>query len=768
MSEKGKRGSSRRKGDVYQDLTALRFAVERYIDRKPFEMYLEYEKSGNLDDVVIFEESELLAYQVKWAANRYDNYTLDDFFAPDGRASMGRFAESWQRMRQRYPNQKLTACLCSDRGLDSSVARLVDDHGAFLPEVIENRKRKDDRETRSKLADASKLDDETFAAFLKGFRFVLQQPTLDELEQFIRTVLLGSGLGISDDSIFSDLRVAVEKHALFSRDAITLDWIDSLLERVQSKLLIPQVFQVNSEHFIEQKSLSEQLDRVLPQINGGYLIVTGLPGSGKSTSLTKYFDCLDRREYEIFRYYCFVSVNDNAQRMRIQAESLRSNLLDEFHRRYPSVLKRRFDHSERNFIECLESLARYFVGKGRRLVIFLDGLDHAERLDSEQRETVISALPSDVPDGVTVVVGTQELHKWPSFLKRARETPDSHIRMPLFSQAEVRAYLEDKRGVSGLSHADVAEIFRKCEGLPLYLWYVAEILISSDSPREALASLEPAAGGNIRDYYGLLWEEFDRVGMGNPRHLCVVMACLRFSVLRDELFRIQEALRRPDFEDAFKSMSHLLRETEDRLTVFHNSFREFVVDQIPGDWSREVNGQIASWLRGNRDSPRWFGNVFEYSYEAGDYTYVLNEVNAEYVDRALMHCRPSVEILDAIDWGIESAFKSQDIVQLSRLGSLKYRTGERLEHNLDHVILGKALLALGREQDVMSFAFSQENGSWLVDKRTALSLMSRLAEEGKWELGKRLFDIFMDEFRGVNADSENELMFHDEVKAPTA
>lgn len=55
---------------------------------------------------------------------------------------------------------------------------------------------------------------------------------------------------------------------------------------------------------------------------------------------------------------------------------------------------------------------------------------------------------------------------------------------------------------------------------------------------------------------------------------------------------------------------------------------------------------------------------FRYSDEAEDYAYVLDEVTAEFVDRALLHCRPSQEILDAIHWAIESAFKIRSIVQL--------------------------------------------------------------------------------------------------------
>lgn len=755
MSEIGKRGSSRRKGDEYQDLTALRLALEAYIERKHFEMYLEYEESGNLDDIVLFQGSDIFAHQVKYAVNSLENYEMVDFLNPDSPVSIKKFAASWQFLKQRFPDRRLTVCLCSNRGLDSTLFDIVNPDGTFKQEVIEDRKRGNAKKLRSDLASASGLNADSFAEFLADFQFVLRQPTLAELEQYIRTVLLDKELGLSDDAIFLDLKDAIKNNAIFSREAITSQSIDSLLERVQSKLLIPQVFPVNQDHFVEQKSLSEQLDKVLPHVNGGYLIVTGLPGSGKSTSLTMYFDALSSSTYEVFRYYCFVGVNDNAQRMRVQAESLRANLLSEFHRRYPDVLKRRFDYSERNFLECLATLAKFFVDHGRRFIILLDGLDHAERLQPEIRETVISALPSDVPEGVTIVVGTQELHKWPYFLKRARECPDSHIKMSLFSEAETRDYLENKRGISGLSHADIVEIYKRCEGLPLYLRYAAEILISSESLAEAIASLTPASGGDIRNYYGLLWDEFERVGMGEAKHLCAAMACMRFSVHRDELYKIA-ALNRPAFEDAYKCISHLLRDFDCRLTVFHNSFREFVISQVSDDWIKEIRSNICTFLKDNKDSPRWFGHVFKYCYDAEDYAYVLDEVNEEFVDRALLHCRPSAEILDAIHWAVEAAFSRQDIVQLSRLGSLKFRTGERLEYNLNRALLADALLALGREQDVITFAYSPEANHWLVESRTSLAVMYRLAEAGKFELGRRLFDVFTKEFRGIHFDSADD------------
>ena len=53
--------------------------------------------------------------------------------------------------------------------------------------------------------------------------------------------------------------------------------------------------------------------------------------------------------------------------------------------------------------------------------------------------------------------------------------------MPLFTVAETQDYLVNKRGISDLSNTDIVDIHRKCEGLPLYLRYVAEVIMSSET-----------------------------------------------------------------------------------------------------------------------------------------------------------------------------------------------------------------------------------------------------------------------------------------------
>ena len=754
MPNAAKTGSARRKGDDYQDLTALRLALDHYIAGTPFTMYLEFENSGNLDDIVFLRGKHIDAYQVRYSVSPHALYHFDDLTDTTSRVYLAKFSQSWAILRARFPDHRLTACLWTTRSLDADIADLVTPTGTFQPAVVDNRRRGAARQLRSCLQAAVGLDPEAFRAFLSAFQFLARRPTLADLEQHIRAVLLDQKLGFSDPAVFFRLKEVIQEHAVLSHDPITPDLLDTLFARFHTKLFVPQIFPVNRESLVDRTSFSYQLANSLRSADGTYLLITGLPGSGKSTALTTYFDGLDPAAYEVFRYYCFVGVNDNLQTLRIRAETFHANLLEAFHRRYPHILDRRFDYSQSHFLDSLRVLADYFLTHNRKLVLVLDGLDHAERLESATRDSVVSALPPSLPTNTVVVVGTQELHKWPHFLKQVRDSPDTHIPMPPFSRSDIHDYFTNKRGIPGLSHADIVELHKKSQGLPLHLRYTAEVLLSNDPPSAAIAALSPAISGDIRNYYAVLWDELDSVGSGTARHLCAVTACLRFAVHRNEFFAlVRSTMSRPVFEDAYKLISHLLRHSHDKLSVFHNSFREFVLDQLPNDWIRQVRSDIAAFLKREKDSPRWFAHVFQYCYDAADYSYSCTAVDAQFVERALARCRPSREILDALHCAIESAFQLQDLVHLSRLGILASRTEERLQHILDRPLLANTLLAQGRHEDVISFAYSREDDRWVVEHSTALAIVSALGRFGLLDVGRRLFGAFMDDFRGFDMDT---------------
>jgi hypothetical protein len=69
MSQRTKRGSSRRKGDEFQDLTALKIVLELYIAGNKFRTFLEYEKNEAIDDIVTFSDDGMHAVQAKYAVD---------------------------------------------------------------------------------------------------------------------------------------------------------------------------------------------------------------------------------------------------------------------------------------------------------------------------------------------------------------------------------------------------------------------------------------------------------------------------------------------------------------------------------------------------------------------------------------------------------------------------------------------------------------------------------------------------------------------------
>ena len=111
--------------------------------------------------------------------------------------------------------------------------------------------------------------------------------------------------------------------------------------------------------------------------------------------------------------------------------------------------------TEHRFLEVLTELGQSLLAQGRKLVILLDGLDHAER-DPLVRDSVLGSLPSALPQGVVFVVGTQELRNWqPLALREGRE--QRHVPLPLFSLAQTGAYLIEKHSLA-LSETAVRRI----------------------------------------------------------------------------------------------------------------------------------------------------------------------------------------------------------------------------------------------------------------------------------------------------------------------
>ena len=753
MPRRTKTGSSRRKGDEYQDLTALQLILEAYIGARDFQVFIEYEKAGSFDDVVVMMPDCVDGYQIKHAVSDNAVYVADDLTSRDSVVFIEKFAKSWKKLTKELPNRQFTLHLRSNRALDAQLAEAVTDEGFFNEKFRENRYRKEKRRLRAAIFDSTGLSEDEFQQFLCSFHFDLKQPSWLRLEQHIQAELLDHKLGISDRRVFADLKRLVERHAVEVADPITPQIIDSFLRETQTRYLLPQSFFVDKERFVKPPTLDEQLDEQLSTADAEYVVITGPPGSGKSTALTEYCDAIEKSASDSFivvRYYCFVRVHDNRQRMRIEAKSLRVNLLTELQRRFPNVLdERRFDFSEDRFYEAFEVVGNHCGQQQKKLVILLDGLDHVER-DDEVRDSVIAALPAELPQNVVVLIGTQELNRWtPLALKEGREK--RHIGMPLFSWDETRTYVVDRCGIS-VPDETVNQVFKKSAGLPLYLRYLAELLSSSDDPVATIDTIPAAVDGDVHTYYETLWGAFDAEGRSDARYLSSVLASLRFRVHEDELIAFQLGIPdTPRFDVAYRQVRHLLRRDDALVSVFHNSFRVFVLERTNPTTRREIAAGILSRLKLEKlQSARWFKHACRYALEASECDYVLTNVNRDFVDAALIRFRSEKEITDGIECAIEAAGETSDLVALSRLGSLKYRTHERLEHTFPWSVLADILLYEGRVDQVVDSIYSEESNRVIAGEAYSLEIILRLSDLGMNELGEKLFSAFLKDFQGSN------------------
>ena len=659
---RNKRGSSRRKGDEFQDFSALRLLLELYASGEDFQVFLEYEKTEAIDDIVIFKGKSIRAVQAKYAINPLAVYVPDDFTDDDSPTYFGKYAKGWKQANIDHAGFEVSVELLSNRGRDSELKRVIGADGNFTRDFIDGTLRKEPKAFRDKLAKVCDFTgpdaDKQFQAFLRAFHFQLSQRPLDELRTHLQGEVLDHQLGISDRAVFLELKELIERHAVDLHQPITRAHLDEIFRKAQRRFLLPQVFPVDAAHFVEVAGFGDALRKEIEGMESGYIVVTGLPGSGKSTSLSEFFDRLTKdNQFAVCRYFCFVSPNDDNSRLRLEAEALRVNLLLELQNQFGHLLDRQFDFGEHRFIEVLSALGRSLIAQGQKLVILIDGLDHAER-DAQIRDSVLRALPTALPTGVVVVVGTQELKHWQPFaLREGRE--QHHVPIPLFTVAETRTFLEEKHGLA-LDEAWINRIHQKSEGLPLYLRYVASWLREHAGDPATLEAMPEAGDGDIRNYYERLWADFDREGMGYARHLCGVLAALRFPVRLDELSEFQTGISSIEMDSALRSVAHLLREEDEQVSVFHDSFRVFVNGKLDDPTRLRIARDILAKLKRERGSPRWFTDVFRYALDAADEDYLLAEVNRAFVDFALQHCRPAVEIMAAIEAAAKAGARRRD------------------------------------------------------------------------------------------------------------
>lgn len=317
-----------------------------------------------------------------------------------------------------------------------------------------------------------------------------------------------------------------------------------------------------------------QLQRAVRGHSSGYVSLVGPPGSGKSTLLQIALET--EPQLVVVRYLAYVpggaqgiGRGESADFLEDLAAGLRNTGL-------PGV--RFLSENERHRREEIEALlaqaGERFITDGLRTLIIVDGLDHVPREERPMRSFLADLpLPAAVPDGVLFILGTQrvDLPDIPPAVRDQANVAERQVEMQGLSLAAIAAMADDLGVPMSVSRPRLRELTL---GHPLATHYLLQ----------ALAAAEDDA---TRDR--ILREGFEYVGDIDALYTAALRGLEEDNEVLDILglvARAEAPLDPRDLESLYptaaiertwRQVRHLLKRSGHAWSIFHNSFRLFLI-----------------------------------------------------------------------------------------------------------------------------------------------------------------------------------------------
>ncbi|MGX1641288.1 hypothetical protein [Sphingobacterium sp. NPDC055431] len=657
-----------------------------------------------LDDIQYLTTSELHAYQVKWTI-------------ADATMSFANFIEliplitsSWKSLKTNNPNKKVIPHLITNKPVSSHDSlkdrdTKIGSFENFLAEVWTKLKsnRVVDAKWNPIIAEfkkVAKLNNNEFDEFVRVFDF---RPNYEQKKFSVNNTRFSK----EDEDLQQISRFIIEKVASpeisiqFSRQEIIkeLGWAERFKTVFNHELI------VDRQRYQPIQSTIDLLNSKLTEYRSGYLFLQGSPGSGKSTLLNQWSKGLKKR---IVRYYAFDFVNPSSHlnfHERGNATHLFFDLV--FQLKEAGIYKRDIlPYKDLLFLkdvfnEQLKFVGEDFATSGQQTIIIIDGLDHVPR---EYKSTTNSflrelPLPTSLPEGVFIILGSQsyDLDDIQHEIKIEFQKGDRTIPIDSLKKEEVYKYISNLNVSIQLSDAQKLLVFEKSQGHPLYLSYLIEKIVESDSIDDTINTFE-TIDGSIDTYYRKIWNPIQQEE--NLIHFLGLIVRINGSI---NIQFVQEwGIERSVLKSFKENAKVLFNETKNTLAFFHNSFKQFLLyhtslNYLTNEFDQEENlkyhSQLADFYLKSKVEKSWKQN--HHLFQAQQYDKFVSEVTPDNFTAQLLDFRPVEEIKQDAKLGIEVARQTKDINILIRyLFSLAEI--ERRQFNIDPASFTEEYLIIGK------------------------------------------------------------------------
>ncbi|QOH40210.1 ATP-binding protein [Burkholderia cepacia] len=467
----------------------------------------------------------------------------------------------------------------------------------------------------------------------------------------------------------------------------------------------------------------------------GYVSLIGPPGSGKSTLLQVAL--ATEANIRLVRYLAYVP--GAAQGVgRGEADNFLTDVGTQLRNSGLIGLRLRDDslHERREqFGVLVRQAGERFDRDGIRTIIVVDGLDHVPREERPTNSLLGELpLPAAIPNGVVFVLGTQrlDLANLKPAVKEQAEKSERLVLMSPLGREEV-ARMADALGLP--TDIPRLELSKLTHGHPLATRYLIQALMHADGVgRVHLLSGAMPFEGDIETVYTAAWRE-----IASDSDAMDVLGFIARAEAPMDLRLLTTIVKESAIERALVVARHLLRSSSQGWSVFHNSFRLFVIAQprtrlgsVDAEYSQRAYRDLAELAKNapHESAQRWL--ELRYRARAGDGADVLALAMPARFRRQLADGRSIAEIHADIRLALLAVRGTHDATAFTRLLLCRDEVGRR-ETALEYANqLPLAMLAVGDIDSALSFVqYFPTQGYEVVDV---------LLKRGDFERAKELFE----------------------------
>lgn len=477
----------------------------------------------------------------------------------------------------------------------------------------------------------------------------------------------------------------------------------------------------------------QTLDGRLADSGSKWLLLYGSPGCGKTT-LSAYFESNDEN-LEVLGRFFFKVPNDTRSRAERCSQGFFVNWLETVYANITGaeLVKSSFEDKRNRIAEWLSMISYVLQGKGKRGVIFIDGLDELSTESGNRVDDILSLIPDTLPNNISIVLSCITKEILPSNVI-GRIDADNYIEVTPLNMAACESFIQENSGEWSKPYSFIQAVAVKTEGHPLYMNYLCRYI--SDNFNETTKECEltewlislPTIGGDIRSYYEAVWKKADPKGV--VFEVLALLSQTRGPVEEEHLIGMMKSPNPFEFKSVTKEFRHLLKEKDsDVYEIYHSSFRLFITGNL-STIINFTNDQIAAYCDAHKDEIYSIENHLHHAVNGSDVRKGLAMCNQNWADQcAIKDVSPDLVMHD-IKECLSLAVDNNLPIEVVRLMLL----AQRIETRCDSIMVDNAKevadikILMGKPAVALKYLVRDNN--LLISIDTAISYLRCLFELG--------------------------------------